>query len=341
MLAGSSRPSPAADEAARSLREPSPGETAKGAGSTPAETAPGAATPGSTSFPRPPTLRDDAAGVPSAGEGERPPAPAPANLRGRDAPEALRRESPRMRRLFARILARRFRGAFHALRLSGEAPALPREARVVVCANHPSWWDPITFALLAAALFPGRRPFGPIEAAMLRRYGFMGRIGAFGVEPGPRGARAFLGTSSAILAEPARMVWVTAEGAFADPRRRPLALRPGVARLMARERGLTLLPLAVEYPFWSESRPEALARFGPPLTGEDDAPGWSARIDRALTETLDALAGDAVTREPARFRTLETGSTGVGGVYDLWRRARAVWRGERFEPRHMPDEERP
>lgn len=254
--------------------------------------------------------------------------------------EVLDRESLRLRRLFDKVLARRFRRAFHALRLSGPPPALPAQARIVVCANHPSWWDPITFAMLAALLFPGRRLFGPIEAGMLKRYGFMGRIGAFGVEPGPRGARAFLSASRAILADPARMVWVTAEGAFADPRRRPLALRPGVARLMAREPGLTLLPLAVEYPFWSESKPEALARFGPPLSGAGDPGLWSERMAEALTETLDALASDAQSREPARFQALVTGSAGVGGVYDLWRAARARWRGEAFDPRHAPEQER-
>ena len=38
---------------------------------------------------------------------------------------------------------------------------------------------------------------------------------------------------------------------------------------------------------------------------------WTARIEAALTRTLDALNGDAMSRDPARFRTLLGGKTGA------------------------------
>jgi hypothetical protein len=44
---------------------------------------------------------------------------------------------------------------------------------------------------------------------------------------------------------------------------------------------------------------------------------------------MDALAADSASRDPRRFLSLQRGRAGVGGVYDTWRRARALWRGER------------
>ena len=126
------------------------------------------------------------------------------------------------------------------------------------------------------------------------------------------------------------MLWVTAQGRFSDPRERPLALRPGVARLMARVPGTVALPLAIDYPFWTEKRPEALARFGAPMRDPE-------RLEEALTEAMDRLAADAMARDPARFKTVMAGSAGLFGVYDAWRRAAAALRGERFERGHMPE----
>ena len=46
------------------------------------------------------------------------------------------------------------------------------------------------------------------------------------------------------------------------PATRPVRLRPGLAHLARRVPGATIVPLALEYPFWDERTPEALCRFG-------------------------------------------------------------------------------
>ena len=255
-------------------------------------------------------------------------------------PEVVRLRSPAMMRFFERVMRRQMARAFRAVRLAepGVPEAvrrLPPERPLIVCCNHPSWWDPAFAMVMIPREFRGRACFGPIEASMLERYRFMRRLGLFGVEPGTRaGAATFLRTSRAVLAEPSRMLWVTAQGSFRDPRARPVALRPGVAHLMAALPQAVALPVALEYPFWDESRPEALARFGPPLEGRDTARGWQARLEDALAATMDALAAQAIARDPSPFRDLLRGRAGVGGVYDAWRRTKALARGERFSPEH-------
>jgi phytoene desaturase len=252
----------------------------------------------------------------------------------------MERRSPFLFGLFRRHV-KRFHLArrFHALRLStsGRPPALPDEPLIVVL-NHPSWWDPLVGVALTG-LFPGREHYAPMEAAALSRYRIFERLGVFGIESGTRGgAREFLRTSLAILARPRSALWVTAQGRFADPRERPPGVRPGVAHLARRLRRAVILPLALEYPFWEERYPEALARFGSPIFVEAGAgrtaEEWRAEIEQSLADAQDALAREARRRDPSAFEVLVGGRAGVGGVYDRWRWLRALWRGEPFRPEH-------
>ena len=41
-----------------------------------------------------------------------------------------------------------------------------------------------------------------------------------------------------------------------------------------------------------------------------------------------------MARDPAAFEVMLAGRAGVGGVYDLWRAAKAAVRGERFNRQH-------
>lgn len=249
----------------------------------------------------------------------------------------VRRRSARLCRIFGRYMRRFMARNFHAVRLArGTCPDLPHDRAVVVYTNHPSWWDPAFFMVLAMARFPGRRCFGPMEEQALRQYRFMSRLGIFGIETGTRrGAATFLRISERILELPDGMLWVTAQGRFTDPRTRPVRLQPGVAHLLARTPGVLAVPLALEYPFWNERYPEALARFGEVVEERSSrADDWQVLLEARLEATMAALAEDARSRDPARFEDVATGSVGIGGVYDLWRRGRAAIRGERFEPGH-------
>jgi hypothetical protein len=106
------------------------------------------------------------------------------------------------------------------------------------------------------------------------------------------------------------------------------------------ERG-RVVPVAVEYPFWNERRPEALSRFGRPIrvdgVNQRSVEDLNDLLARRLEETLDDLAAEAVDRDPARFRTLVLGRTGVGGIYDAGRRLRSWVFGRRFDPAHEDD----
>ncbi|UFN49930.1 lysophospholipid acyltransferase family protein [Roseomonas sp. OT10] len=247
---------------------------------------------------------------------------------------------PRRHAFFHAAFRRFFRRHMRALRLPswGLPRPGPGEGPLVVFANHPSWWDGVAFMLLGRTL-DGWRMFTPMEAAALARYRFMRRIGVFGVETRTtRGAAAFLRTARHVLAAPGRSLWINAPGRFQDPRERPVLIAPGLVRLPELAPAARFLPLALDYPFWTERKPEMLAAFGPPIPGAElvalDREARAERLRAALTETMDRLAAEAITHDPARFTVLVQGQEGMGGVYDLWRRLRAALRGRRFDARH-------
>ncbi len=154
----------------------------------------------------------------------------------------------------------------------------------------------------------------------------------------------FLRTARAVLARPGAILWVTAEGVFTDPRSRPVRIAPGIAHLARSVERLVLIPLALEYPFWNERRPEALARFGRPVLQPEaenrSTDQWRELLEQRLEENMDQLAAEARSRDPKRFRTLVGGKVGVGGVYDAWRRLRAALRGKRFYAAHGDEDPR-
>jgi 1-acyl-sn-glycerol-3-phosphate acyltransferase len=244
---------------------------------------------------------------------------------------------------FRHIVRRYLRRHFRAVRLAGKLPPLP-DGPLLIYANHGSWWDPMVSFFLAEALWPRRRHYAPMDAAMLRRYRIFTHLGIFPVtQESARGAVEFLRTSAALL-EAGSVVWVTPQGRFVDPQARPLTFKPGLASLAMRVRPLTVLPLAIEYTFWDERLPELLLRFGEPIvlpgpldgTLPRDTAAMDALLIERLEQTMNHLRADAITRSGASFQTLLSGARGSGGIYAVIQRALALVTGRPYQPDHTP-----
>ena len=236
-----------------------------------------------------------------------------------------------------RYLPRKLRKHFAAVRLAKGSAPVPPAGPLIVAMNHPGWWDPLVACELSRRFPPGTEHFGAIDRSALTVYPFFRKLGLIGVDAGSvRGAAEFLRAATTLLARPHRAFWVTAQGEFADVRRRPLGLRSGVGHLAARLTNGFVLPVAIEYAFWDEAKPEALVRFGEPLPAGGGLSGkeWTTRIETALATTLDALSADAVSRDANRFETLVGGRVAAGGMYDLWRQVKALATGRRYVAGH-------
>ena len=224
---------------------------------------------------------------------------------------------------------------FHSIRLlkpSDNRPAVPviEGESVLLYANHPSWWDPLIFFLVAQKLYPDRMNYGPMDATALGRYSFLKRIGFLGIERNSwKGAAHFLRFAKAAMERSDVLFWVTPQGDFVDPRQRPVDMKPGVGHAAAAAKHGWIIPFAVEYPFWNERLPE--------LHQDLDATQWNKHLAAALEETQNELRTAAISRDTNVFIELAVGTVGIGGVYDITRRIRSTLAGQRFNPAHEED----
>lgn len=241
------------------------------------------------------------------------------------------------RQIRDRVAKRYIRKHCHALYLSKSSLPLPTDnAPILVAMNHPSWWDPL-IALVLSEQLTGYAHFGVMDENALKKYAILKKAGIFGIDPNSiRGAAHFLRTGEAILAQPKHALWVTAQGQFADVRKRPLELKSGVGHLAARLNTGWVLPLAMEIQFWNERTAVCFGRFGEALpTGQvKDGKEFTNYIEGALTHTMDALAKEVISRDASRFTALVSGRVGIGGVYDTWRKWKAKMTGRKIELGH-------
>lgn len=263
----------------------------------------------------------------------------------------LPRVSARWVRLALWYAPRYVRKYFSAVRLLGGPPEVAESLPMVIVLNHPSWWDPMAGAVLIDRFFRSRVHYGPIDAKGLEKYRFMEKLGFFGIDPQSNaGAAAFLRVGRAVLesgsfpgAEAGAVLWVTAEGRFTDPRARPVRLRPGVAHLMRTADRVAVVPLAIEYPFGQEKQLEMRLAFGEPIVVDaakqeaQTVAAWNTLLEERLTTTMDRLASASMALRPGEaggFTTLLEGRRGIGGVYDAWRKGRAMLAGRAFDSAH-------
>jgi 1-acyl-sn-glycerol-3-phosphate acyltransferase len=201
---------------------------------------------------------------------------------------------------------------FHSLGIS-RSSLVPTATRmpIVLYANHAGWWDPLVGIILKAEFFPRHTLFAPIEAAALRRYKILSKIGFFGVERrSRRGVIEYFETAETILQNSDHLLAITPQGRFADVRERPVQFQKGLGLLASRIKRALFIPVAVEYAFWDQRLPEILCRFGD-LTEvrADDSPGltarhWTTVFERRLEVTQDALAKEVCRRDPNKFENL-------------------------------------
>ncbi len=235
---------------------------------------------------------------------------------------------------------------FHGLRIAGSERWIPSEIADatsiprIVCLNHASWWDPLVCILISRFLERSADHFAPMDAVATERYSVFRKVGLFPVEQGSaRGAVQFLRSARAILTQPESVLWITPQGGFTDVRQRPVVFRGGLGALLNRLPQAVVLPLAIEYTFWDERLPEALALIGDPIhfvhgvCHASTAPAGE-QVAEQLARTQDALAALSIQRNPGLFRSISRGHAGTSGIYGGWQRLQARLRGRHFVAEH-------
>lgn len=214
--------------------------------------------------------------------------------------------------------SRRYIGKnFNSFRISrSSVPPAAGQMPIVLYANHAGWWDPLVGLVLKEAFFPDYTLFAPVDAVSLRRYKILTKMGFFGVERQTRrGVIDYFSTAEAILREPEHLLALTPHGRFTDARERPVQFQRGLGLLATRVKRALFVPVAIEYAFWEQRRPEIFCRFGEATEiSADHSEGltawhWTAAFELRLEGTQDALAREVCAHDSNRFEHLLTSKT--------------------------------
>jgi 1-acyl-sn-glycerol-3-phosphate acyltransferase len=188
---------------------------------------------------------------------------------------------------------------------------IERDLPIVLYANHPGWWDPLVGLILKASFFPDHTLFAPIDAAELRRYKILSKIGFFGVQrDSRRGVIEYFRTAEKILANPKHLLAVTPQARFVDARDRPVQFQKGLGHLATLVKRVLFVPVAIEYAFWDRPLPQIFCRFGKSIeVSADNSIGltgwhWTSVFERHLELAQNALAKEVCLRDPGRFEDL-------------------------------------
>ena len=200
---------------------------------------------------------------------------------------------------------------------------------VIIAMSHASWWDPLVAVLVGRTYLLSRSACAPMERAQLEKFAFFRRLGLFGVDPDDASMLPAKGAyvRERFLSEARPTLYITPQGRFADPRA-PLEVRPGVAAIAAAHASCRVVCLAIEYPFWTDQRPEVLLHAREAALDASKAastPRWHQAITTTLAAAMGELATLAMARDPRAFEVVVgrgAGQAKVNPVYDLWLRLR-------------------
>ncbi|MBC22732.1 MAG: hypothetical protein CMJ32_02290 [Phycisphaerae bacterium] len=240
------------------------------------------------------------------------------------------RFSPRVYRVMASFAGRYLRKRIHGVWMVPGGTeiirALDDHDGPAICAmNHSSWWDPIVGLYLHSRFTPSRVPCSPMDSAELVKFGFFRKAGIFGIDPdNPSSLEAMSHWVDRRFAEDVRpTLWITPQGQFTDVRQ-PVRPRPGIATIAAAHPDAPVIGVAIEYTFWTDSKPEICIRATRvPCPDQPSRTSWHRQITQAMQENQDALSAIVQKRDPSLLEPLAgVAAARVHPVYDFWLRLR-------------------
>ena len=156
-----------------------------------------------------------------------------------------------------RFYAFRFKGAENFYKKDTNTP-------IILFAPHSNWWDGIVGYNICNRIFKKEIRLMVEE---LNRFPILRRAGAFNVnKKSPQASMEALKFSVEALGDTNNILYIFPQGIIKPPNFRPIELQTGLAYIAdkaAKKYGkVALLPVAVNYMFLRDNRPEVLVEFG-------------------------------------------------------------------------------
>lgn len=174
----------------------------------------------------------------------------------------------------------------HVHGLSALAAQSAREP-LVLAVNHVAHWDPLVLVALEERL-PGAG-HALMDAENLARLPFFANVGAVPLTRTDHDrALDDLDAASDLVRGAAERMWIFPQGRQRAPHLRPLALRPGILRLLAKS-GASLVCVGLAYAYREAETPACAVSIGPPIDAARASAEGLEGIERAMVAELSRI----------------------------------------------------
>lgn len=201
-----------------------------------------------------------------------------------------------------RFHAFRFKGAENYYKKSPDTP-------IIMFAPHSNWWDGIVGYNICNRIFKKEIRLMVEE---LNRFPLLRRGGAFNVnKKSPQASMSALKYSVEVLGDPKNILYIFPQGIIKPPNFRPIEFQSGLAYIAekaAKKYGkVALMPIAVNYMFLRDNRPEVLVEMGELIelgSGKIDRKEYTHYLGNTLESLCDRQFYDISHANFAGYDTL-------------------------------------
>lgn len=193
-------------------------------------------------------------------------------------------------RYFYGMLEKRFHGLYYKGKEKFYTQKDP-DTPVILFAPHHNWWDGIVGYNICNRIFKKEIR---IMIEELNRFPIIRHGGAFSVnKKSPQASMPALKYAVETLGDPNNILYIFPEGIIKPPNHRPLELQSGmvyIAEKAAKKYGkVALMPVAVNYYFLRDNRPEVLVEFGDIIHLDDGVKIDRKEYTNAMGKMLEKL----------------------------------------------------
>ena len=188
---------------------------------------------------------------------------------------------------------------FYAFRYNGieNYAETDRDVPTILFSPHCNWWDGIVLYNITHRIF---RKEIRLMVEELNRFPLLRRAGAFSVnKKSPQSAMKALQYSVDVVGDTRNILGIFPQGIIRPPHFRPIQFQTGLAYIaqnaVKKYGRVNLLPVAIDYTFFRDNRPEVIVEFGKriELTSDRsyDRKELTHCLENALAEVCDRQAG--------------------------------------------------
>lgn len=179
----------------------------------------------------------------------------------------------------------------------------------IIYAPHNNWWDGIVGYNLCRRIF---KTDIRMMIEELNRFPILARAGAFPVnKKSAQASMRALQYSVDELCDNTKSLWIFPQGIIRPPMYRPIEFQTGMAyiakNVAKKAGGVNLIPVAVNYPFLREDKPEVLCEVGEPLvltSADFDRKEFTHNLEKTFEALCDKQFDDITKGEIDEYEYL-------------------------------------